>query len=199
VHDLASAGVLLQVARGVLDATSVDQYAAVGRTGTQAWAESTAWGAVALLSGADAPWMGRTQTGRLRRRLGDLTPERLVERARGRAVCVRYAAHRSVLPRVAAQVISPPREALGLAATYDGTVDGYVDPGTHERVVRTYALRPDPDGLVTVRVTGMDLDVVRDLARSRGLAALDLAASLDSREREVGLSVLHEAMSHVRR
>jgi hypothetical protein len=198
VRNLAAAGHLTQVARGVLDATSVDRYDAVRRTGTQAWAPPTAWAAVALLAGHPAPWLDAPQTRRLRRRLPDLVPEHLVERARRRSAVSRYAAHRSALPRLAADLVVPRREIVGLSAGTGTAVDGYLGADDAERLVRDHALRLDVDGTVTLRATTMDLDVVRRLATTPVLAALDLAPSLDPREREVSLAVLHDALEGLR-
>ncbi|RMI13861.1 hypothetical protein [Cellulomonas triticagri] len=189
VRNLVLAGDLHQVARGVIDATSVERYASVARTGKQAWAPPTAWAAIALLEHAPTPWLGTSQTARLRRRLRTLTPLALVERTRRRATATAFDAHRAALPRLAPHLISPRREAIGLAAAV-GTADGYVAPDAVEHLVRTYALNPRPDGVVTLRATTMDLAVVRALAVGPVLAALDLAASPDLRERRAGLDTL---------
>ncbi|WP_454050294.1 type IV toxin-antitoxin system AbiEi family antitoxin domain-containing protein [Cellulomonas sp. Marseille-Q8402] len=199
VRKLVAAGKLKEAARGVLDGTSVDLYAAIEHTGTQAWAPQTAWAAVALLSDAGAPWIGGAQLARLRRRLRGMTPQQLVERTRGRATVTRYTAHRSALPRMAGELIRPPREVLGLAATMDAALDGYLGTDSLERVVRAYALKEDPDGNVTLRTTAMEGDVVRSLAARPVLAALDLATSLDTRERSAGLDLLRDALDGPRR
>jgi len=198
VRKLVVAGAIKEAARGVLDATSVDHYAAIDRSGTKAWAPETAWAAVALLAGLDAPWLGRDQTARLRRRLRDVTPEQLVERARDRATVVHYSAHRSVLPRIGAQIARPPREALGLAATMDGSTDGYLAAASLDRIVRDNALKEDPDGNLTLRATAVEIDAIETLVATDVLAALDLAASLDTRERYVALTYLREALARRR-
>lgn len=198
VRKLVVAGTIKEAARGVLDATSVDRYAAIERTGTQAWAPETAWAAVALLAALDAPWLGRDQTARLRRRLRDLTPEQLVERTRDRATVTRYSAHRSVLPRIGAQLARPPREALGLAATMDDSIDGYLAAAFLDQIVRANALKEDPDGNLTLRTTALDVDAITTLAATDVLAALDLAASLDTRERHAALTYLQDVLDRQR-
>lgn len=198
VRKLVVAGAIKEAARGVLDATSVDQYAAIDRSGTKAWAPETAWAAVALLAGLDAPWLGRDQTARLRRRLRDVTPEQLVERARDRARVTRYIAHRSVLARIGAQLARPRREALGLAATMDGSADGYLAAASLDRMVRDNALQEDPDGNLTLRATAVDIEAIQTLVATDALAALDLAASLDTRERHAALTYLREALERRR-
>ena len=195
VRNLVAAGALRQVARGVLDATSVDRLDTVPRSGRQAWAPATAWAAIALLSGHGADGIGPSQASRLRGRLRDMTPEQLVERTRRRATVTRYSGHRSVLPRVADQLIVPVRDRLGLAAVpQEARVDGYVDAHGVDSLVRELALRVDDDGPITLRATAADLDVVRDLSRDRVLAAVDLSTSLDPRERGAGLAAVREAL-----
>ncbi|MDF1706394.1 MAG: hypothetical protein P1U38_16640 [Aeromicrobium sp.] len=59
---LADTGAFSRIARGLIDQGSVDRYLQSKRMGrTRAWAEHTAWGAVAMLAGHDADWLGATQ------------------------------------------------------------------------------------------------------------------------------------------
>jgi hypothetical protein len=63
----ADQGAITRMARGLIDRDTIYQYVAAGRQGrSRAWAEHTAWAAVALLSGQNATWLGATQTSRLR-------------------------------------------------------------------------------------------------------------------------------------
>jgi hypothetical protein len=75
---------------------------------------------------------------------------------------------------------------LGLAATGRSSVDGYVPRADLERIVATYHLAEDHQGNVALRV-------VDDVARAApggvvdcATVALDLASSLDPRERSAG-------------
>ncbi|NKY39169.1 type IV toxin-antitoxin system AbiEi family antitoxin domain-containing protein [Cellulomonas septica] len=194
VNYLVAAGELRQVVRGALDATSVDRYAAVPRTGRQAWSEPTAWAAIALLTDHQVTWLGPSQLSRLRGRLRELTPERLVERCRDRASVHRYAAHRSTLPRIGADVVTPDRSLLGLAARADSTVDGYVARDQLSSLVHGHGLTEDEDGLLTLRATAMDIVLVAALAGGPVLAAVDSAGSLDARERRAGLDTLERVL-----
>ena len=58
---LADSGAITRVARGLVDRHSVDRYLQSQRQGrTRAWAEHTAWGTVAILSGQDpSGWVPR--------------------------------------------------------------------------------------------------------------------------------------------
>ncbi|MBZ2195570.1 hypothetical protein [Occultella gossypii] len=192
MQHLVASGDLRQVARGVVDEVSVERLIAVrGGSHVRAWSEATAWGAVAILSGAEADWMGERQRSRLRARLRTLSAVELVERARGRAVVTRYRAHSSAGKYLVAAVVYPVNVAgrLGLAET--SAIDGYLAVDGIAAVVSRHGLIRDDAGRVTLRATTMDLDIVRDLCeRSVLVAALDLAESLDVRERRAGLAAL---------
>lgn len=200
VQHLVARGGLRQVARGVLDETSVDRLLAVrGGSHKRAWSEATAWGAVSLLSGAEAEWMGESQRSRLKGRLRRLSAAELVERARERAEVTRYRAHSRAGQYLLGELVYATDVAgrLGLAATND--IDGYLAADDLAGVVARHGLIRDDEGRVTLRATSMDLDAVRDLGkRSVVLAALDLAESLDVRERRAGLDALDRALEEFR-
>jgi len=200
VQHLVARGELRLLARGVVDETSVERLLAVRRgSHTRAWAESTAWAAVALLSGREAGWLGESQRSRLRGRLRGLGAEELVERARGRASVSRYVAHRSAGERLRGELVDTSSAAarLGLAAT--NAIDGYLAATDLEAVVSRHGLIRDDTGSVTLRATSVDLGVVRDLVSAGDvLAALDLAESLDLRERRAGIDALDRALGAFR-
>lgn len=200
VQHLVARGELRALARGLVDETSVERLMAVRRgSHTRAWAESTAWAAVALLSGREAGWVGESQRSRLRGRLRDMEAGELVERARGRARVSRYVAHRSAGERLRAELVDTSSVAsrLGLAET--NAIDGYLGTTDVEAVVSRHGLIRDDAGSVTLRATSMDLAVVRDLVSAIDvLAALDLAESLDVRERRAGIEALHRALGTFR-
>ncbi|MEU0553221.1 hypothetical protein [Dactylosporangium sp. NPDC006015] len=200
VQHLVAAGVLRSLARGVIDAMSVERYlVSRGSYRWRAWSSPTSWGAVALLSGHDAGWVGTAQRSRLRRQLHAMAAEELVGRARGRAVASRYTGHTSTAGRLRGQVVDTSRasEALGLTATV--AVDGYVAAAELDAIAARHGLIPDEAGPFTLRATDMPLDVVAQLASAGPvLAALDLAESLDVRERRAGLDALTSALARFR-
>src|SRR5687767_5254018 len=67
VQRLVADGSLVAIGPDRVDADSVAQWTAQrqGRR-PRAWEEETAWAAVALLEGAQAPWLGQPQRSRLR-------------------------------------------------------------------------------------------------------------------------------------
>ncbi|MCW2779762.1 MAG: hypothetical protein JWR35_211, partial [Marmoricola sp.] len=177
VQHLAAAGELRLLARGVVDETSVDRYLAVrGGHHRRAWSESTAWGAVALLSGVTPTWMGESQRSRLKGRLRSLSAAELVERSRERAKATRYAGHASTSLRIQAELVDTVVAArlLGLADTT--SVDGYIAAGELSSLIARHGLIRDDTGRFTLRATTMDLKAVAELADAGTvLAALDLA------------------------
>jgi len=141
---------------------------------------------------------GDSQRSRLKGRLRALSAAELVGLARGRAETSRYAGHASTAARLRAKVIDTAEAAanLGLAAT--SAVDGYVAAESLEGLVARHGLIRDASGNYTLRATTMDLAVVKELAHGTALAALDLAESLDVRERRVGLAGLDDALGRFR-
>ena len=197
VQHLVARGELRQIARGVLDEVAVDHFLAVrGATArTQAWSESTAWGAIAILSGQVPQWMGGTQRSRLKARLLGLSSTGLVERARNRAEVARYAGHPAAVERVRAEIVDTSRAAVTLGLATTTAVDGYVTYDDLGDLLVRHGLMQDDAGRFTLRATSMDLAVVRCLAEEGVvLAALDLAGSPDSRERAVGQAALDSAL-----
>jgi hypothetical protein len=200
VQHLVASGDLSQVARGFVDAASVDRLLAVRSGGrTRAWSEATAWGAVALLSGIDATWLGESQRSRLRQRLREISVEGLVARSRDRAVVRRYAGHPSAVSRVRAATVSTHHAARRLGLADANAVDAYLSADTLDEVVRTHGLVEDAGGSFALRATTMDMEVVAAVARAGdALAALDLAESLDVRERSAGVRAIEESLAAFR-
>lgn len=200
VQHLVASGELRALARGIVDGVAVERLLAVrGGSHQRAWSARTAWGAVSLLSGGSAEWMGETQRSRLRSQLRAMTPVELISKARERAKVTRYRAHSSAGQYLLGVLVYATNAAgrLGLAETND--IDGYLSSGDVASVVRTHGLIRDDEGRVTLRATTMDLGTVRHLANQGVvLAALDLAESLDARESRAGRDALDRALEGFR-
>lgn len=201
VQRLVAGGGLVAIGPDRVDAESVAQWLAQ-RAGSRvrAWAEPTAWAAVALLEGRPAPWLGQPQRSRLRSILAAATGAELAARARNRAAVHRFAAHPRALDRLARAVIPSGATTgiAGLTAAAD-RLDGYLDADVLPRLVTQYRLAPDPGGSATLRVTSMPTDVVAELAGGRHhvLAGFDLAGSTDARERSAGHRLLQRAVERL--
>lgn len=181
-----------------VDADSVAQWMAL-RQGSRmrAWEEPTAWAAVALLEDHPAPWLGQAQRSRLRAALVAAETSELAARTRNRAQVHRFHAHPRALGHLAREVIlsGSTRGVGGLSAAKD-RINGYVAATALSRLVNRYHLEADPAGGVVLRATSMPTSVVTELATGRRhvLAALDLAGSIDARERSAGLHLLDRAV-----
>ena len=188
---LVESGQITRVGAGLIDRASVERYLASRSGGrTRVWAEHTAWGAIALLSGEKALWLGQVQRSRLRSALRQLTgTDDLLTRLRDRAQVTTYTGHRSVADRLRHDVITADRSRMGLVE--DATViDGYLAADDLDNAVHRYRLRENASGTITLRATTFDLDTVRRLAHGRALEAIDAATSLDPRERGLGEQAL---------
>ncbi|MFE2996752.1 helix-turn-helix domain-containing protein [Nocardia sp. NPDC059246] len=198
---LTNSGRLTRVTRGLLDRDSVDRYLMSQRQGrTRAWAEHTAWGAITILSGGRADWLGPTQTSRIRSTLRKLTdPSELSVRVRDRAHVRVFTAHRAALPRLRTAVVCPDMGALGIVDINEDHLDGYIATHQLDNIIRTLRLRAAPSGNVTLRVTDFDFEQVGKLvSTSAVVAALDAATALDPRIRGVGQRALTEMLEAYR-
>jgi hypothetical protein len=200
VQRLVALGDLRQPARGVLDAASVDRYAASLRGPRRTpWSPATAWAAIALLSGVTPSSLGISQLSRLRSRLRALAADGLVERTRARAEVTVWVAHRSTVPRLRPEVIVPVRAGLGLAGAQDTAVDGYVPVDRLDALIAEHGLIDDLGrGQVTLRATTEAPDLVRELAHRGVLGALDLAVSVDPRESRAATDALQGVLDRYR-
>ncbi|OBA81089.1 hypothetical protein A9W99_14580 [Mycobacterium sp. 1164966.3] len=200
VQYLAARGDLRRVAHGLIDRTSLDRHIAT-REGSRhrAWSESTAWAVVAILSDLPAPWIGPAQRSRLKSTLRRVSGIELVSRTRARAEVHRYQGHSRAAERLRHELVDTSRAAavLGLVEAPD-RVDGYVASGELGKIVARHALIEDAEGSYTLRATAMDLATVVALAEhAPTLAALDLAESLDIRERQTGLNFLDKRLERL--
>ena len=201
VRHLAAQGKLTPVGHGLINATSLVRYQAThkGAVG-RAWAEATAWGAIAILTGETASWMGQSQRSRLKAALRQATAAGLVEKTRNRAQVRHYHAHHSAERLLRDDIVETGSNTalLGLAAANEG-VDGYIATQDLQRLISEYVLTEDVDGQISLRCTTFDLSTVHKIATSGNvLASLDLAESLTTRERAAGLRGLAAALEQLR-
>jgi excisionase family DNA binding protein len=216
VRRLVDSGDLSRVARGLVDRASLDRYQAASKGHrTRVWAEHTAWGAIALLSGVHPSWLGSAQLSRLRGVLkSEIRVVGLVARTRDRAVVRTYQAHQAAVARLEHELVIVDYERLGLVGEVlysglrqmgplpgDHRVDGYLTADRLNSAAQLLGLKEHANGNVTVRATDFDINIVRALASTEMpvLAALDAATSLDPRAQGVGLRTLDTALQAYRR
>lgn len=186
----------------LIDAGSVQRLRARGAGRGRPWSRKAIAAAIELLTDGSTQRLGSVERARLLKRLHTIAAEDLVAVMRMRARVKRYRASASFLGRIARDVTITGTAAIdadvtlahefGLAAAGRGFVDGYLDAEVSERIVGTCHLVADPRGNVTLRVT--DVDALRDAPVSPVVVALDLAESLDTRERAAGLRFLRQRL-----
>lgn len=151
VQRLVASGSVAAVGIDRLDADSVEQWLAQRRAGrVRAWEEATAWGAVALLEGGSAEWLGQSRRSRLPSSLAGVTSAELATRTRNRARVRRYFAHPRALSHLASSIVqSGATDGIGGLTARTDRLDGYVRPDALPRLVDRFSLEPDPTGSVT--------------------------------------------------
>lgn len=153
-----------------------------------------AFGALYMLSGLDAPWLGRQQRYRLKGYLRQMDAENLTRLTRRRAMMVEYWCRDSNLAKV--ETLIRPSAATGILAgmfqlTVTDVVEGYIAADALDDIVRQCRLK---QGVTPVRVR---LHVTDNLPAGEGsmplgVCAADLAESNDPRERRAGLETLQQ-------
>jgi hypothetical protein len=201
----------------LLDSASVHRLATVGAARGRAWKASTAWTAMALLDGRD--FTGRTSTERanlshLRHRLRHMNAEELVRMTRRRAEITHWRVSDSFAHELSKRIRITGESALDSrdggpalaqmlqlgAGSGDSRIDGYVLAQQLPDLEREFFLVRDIAGNVTLRVTdGLEALADQDYVFRAALpvVALDLADSIDVRERAAGLRVLTALMELV--
>lgn len=194
-RNLAAHGEIGLITRGVVDAESVSIFLRNrGQVARRVWSEETAWAAIGLLAGEDISWLGATQASRLRKQVSGMDAAELTSRIRNRATIHRFDGHRSVTSRVAEQLVSG--AALIGDLTVERGVDGYLDEDRLADLVDRLRLRTAGNGAITIRATHHLSEAENIAARDTELlAAVDLATSVDAREREAALTVLADRVA----
>jgi hypothetical protein len=202
VNQLADSGDITKAARGLYDRLSIERHLAEHRgSGERAWDTSTAWAAIAILSGRrhEADWLAERSTYRLEASLRTLTTAELVAKTRRRATIHIFRGHPSVAKTVRENVIVRDWQMLGLASASDDGADGYMAATDLDAVTRRYGLAESSSGNIVLRATDFNLTTVRSLARASDvLIALDAAGAIDVRTRGVGERVLERALDRFR-
>lgn len=221
VQRLVEAGTIAnrgRVGRAVLlDAGSVHRLAAVGTARGRAWKASTAWAAMDLLDGGDSTDLTgqeRAHRSRLRSRLRLMDAQELVRMTRRRAELTHWRVSASFSGALRSRILITGESALdsrdgGSAVAHElrlgtrtdgGRMDGYIMAEQLPELEREFFLARDVSGNLTLRVTaGVVALADRDYGSRAALpvVALDLAESIDVRERAAALRTLNNLMERV--
>jgi hypothetical protein len=210
IQRLADAGRLEVVQRvgrtAILDAASVHKLARHGTARGRTWNARTVWAALALLGGdGNVSLSSQSQQWHLRERVRSMQAQDLVRIGRARARTVRYRASASYLDELAKHIALTGTSAIdadqriarvfGLSNARAASVEGYAPAETVAKLEHQFALVRDIDGNVTFHVTDGQYQSGR--TASAATIALDLAGSLDPRQRSAGLRVLRRLMQNL--
>lgn len=208
VQRLTESGALVQVGTvgrtKLIDAGSVQRVKTHGLRRGRPWLTETIAATLDLLTHGDTTRLSSVERKRLCQRLAGLSAEDLVRAAHPRADVRRYRASASFLDRVRKEIALTGAAAidsdtalareLGLAQGAQVTADGYADSKDADRLIRACHLVQDAQGNVTLRVTAIDSLMTTNVVA----VALDLAESLDPRERSAGVAFLRQRLTSLR-
>ncbi|MCL2849046.1 MAG: hypothetical protein FWE61_03235 [Micrococcales bacterium] len=172
----------------LLDALAVNALARSRPGRGRPWEAATAWGALWLLSGLDAPWLDSRTRSRLAERLRDIDAEELVQVCRRRAVLVRCRVSESFVDDLRAALVLSDGGTVDLAVS--SGVEGYCDEPAWSALCSRLHMVADPRGNATVRVTSFSTVLHGRAAMPEAVVAVDLAESYETRERAAGLRAL---------
>ncbi len=206
VERLLAAGDLTRVGTvgraALIDGASVHRLGARGVRRGRPWSAETSSAAVDLLTAGETRRLGSIERSRLISRLRHMSAEDLVRAIWGRASVRRYRASTSFIDRIRQEVTLTGSSAIdadgaiagqfGLAAAQRLEVDGYVDSATVQQLIARFHLVDDARGNVTLRVADNEQGGRR--VAGTVIVALDLAESLDSRERAAALALLRDRL-----
>lgn len=184
----------------LLDAASVHQLAARARHNGRPWAASTAWAALALLSGDKVTWMQASGLSRLRHRLRASRATEVAWLARQRASVRRmqgWGKDSGLLPTGVSALRNTEIAALFDLTPVDRGSDGYVLASGFPDLVTNFGLFDDIEGDVVVRVVPDDAGYTLERPLIAAIA-VDLSESLDTREAAAGLRVLDRLLAEFR-
>jgi excisionase family DNA binding protein len=211
VQRLVNSGTLTAAGRVgrsfLVDANSVNQLRVNGPAQGRPWNERTVWAAMALLSGQPSDELTSSQQWHLHKRLKQLTAEDLVRATRRRACICRYRVSESFLAALREEVVLTAGSALavdqelsaefGLGAAAHLGVDGYLPRNTRNALVTRYVMADDLKGNAVLRITAESIPAGERGHAIKAIVALDLAESLDPRERSAGQHVLNRLIAHL--
>ena len=199
VRELVHSGDLdaQQTANGqyLVDAVSVAKYRQMREGKGRPLDPQTAFAALWVLSGLDAPWLSYHQMRRLRLRLESVSAKDLVWQARRRGMARTFRVDASALESFSTQLMfSGVDDRVFSLMPNSGVVEGYATLNQIDELSSRYALLPDPYGNATVHVAPWLPDSSREKAPI-ALRAADLSESLDAREHSAGINKLEELLN----
>lgn len=184
----------------LIPAIEVCKYAQLRKGNGRPLLPATAMAALWELSGIHADWLDYAQMRRLKIRLKSVSVQDFVWQVRKRSQTSTFRCDSSFLNVAADMMTLSGRSCLGefgLVGDAD-ILEGYVRADGLDVVVNTCFMVPDSTGNVALHVAEWMPENIGAVMPA-AVCAVDLAASLDTRERSAGLSVLEEMLDEYSR
>lgn len=178
----------------LVDSDAVARFELAAQRGSgRSLQSSTAWGLLWELSGLRADWLTESTRARVRRRIRGSSAEELTRAVSSRTTSHRYAS------------ANPERAQAGLIATGRAAADvlevellpdnrrvaGYVRNGTPDDYASTHFMVADENGPDVIYENTLPVDYDGETMPA-AVVAVDLATSVDTRERTIALRVVEE-------
>lgn len=201
---------------------SVNRYKQQNSKSGRAYAPSSAFAALFMLSGYKVSWINRQQKYRIEAYLRSISQQELVSRSKNRAKTIEYWCRKSRLSELSNHLILS--VATGnmhsqFQLTQTDKIEGYISSTKLEDLINKFHLKNKEDGvdgsIINVKLRVIEdskvLDFVSQNVSSRinedaqvtsaksfmpiAVCAADLAESLDVRERQSGLNILSKLIT----
>jgi excisionase family DNA binding protein len=183
----------------LVNAGSLERLKVIRRGNGRPLEQGTAWAALWALSGLDVPWLDYHQTRRLSIRLKKTTAQDLVWDTRKRTSNLWVQISDSFLGEACKHLVLSGMSAAGDhgfdLVGVSSYLEGYIAQEELQGFIKRYHAVEREDANVMLHVTlGAPIDLKALTAMPVAVAAADLAASLDARERKAGIRVLEELL-----
>ncbi len=159
----------------------------------RAWSAASSWALLDELSGRAAEGLSQSTYDRMKRRIRTTSADEIARKVATRTKARRYAA--DSLARTASDLVltgASAAEVINRTLTSETRrIEGYVREGRLDEFVRRHLLTVDPDGDVTI-YEAPESQLLESQHASEAAIAADLARSVSTRERSVGLAALEE-------
>lgn len=201
---------------------SVNRYKQQNSKSGRAYAPSSAFAALFILSGCEVSWINRQQKYRIEAYLRSISQQELVSRSKNRAKTIEYWCRKSRLAELSNHLILS--AATGnmhsqFQLTQTDKIEGYISSTKLEDLINKFHLKNKEDGVdsstINVKLRVIEdskvFDFISQNVSSRinedtqvtsaksfmpiAVCAADLAESLDVRERQAGLTKLSELLT----
>lgn len=212
VVELARKSVLDSIRPGrrtlLLEARSVYRLAAAERFAGRPLGLRSAWGILWMLDGLQADWLSPVQKSRVKKRLSELSAAQVVWSVRKRGDRTAFWAEGTLVPRIKESIACTgisaiavsPKEAYAAHRDFDlvapmgsNRAIGYLPEREMESIQSRYCLLPAANGNIEI-LTAEWLPFSIGSALPNSVVAVDLATSLDPRERQAGLQYIEERL-----